>query len=120
PQVGLDVVEYTWIPGFDITDRSQCPTVVRVPSEADPVLAEIGSGDLLAEEGLTDVRAEVADTGYGQHLAAPARDDPFLFRERRTRLRDPVHQEVGLLEGGEQVLTECRHDHQAAEGDEAR
>ena len=46
--------------------------VVGVGVEADPVLAEVDPEDLLAEEGLADVRAEAAHAGDRADLLADA------------------------------------------------
>src|SRR5207248_7010350 len=83
------------------------------------VLTEVGPCDLLAEEGLADVRAEVLYAGHGPDLPACAGDAPDLLVERAPGLGDPVHQEATLLERGEEVLAQPGQDRQPGEPDDA-
>ena len=80
--------------------------VVGLGVDADPELGEVRPDDLVGDLGAADVRAEVAHAGHGAQLLAGVLGDPPHRLERRARLLDPVHQEVVLLEVGQELLAQ--------------
>ena len=116
-EVRLDIGEHPRVAGDQVLDLGACLLVVRRLGDADPVLAEVDPGDLLAEHRLADVRPEVADAGNRTRLATPLQHDALLLGQRRARFRDPVHEEVALLELREQRLTEPWYDQESREGE---
>ena len=58
--------------------------------------------------------------GMARSSLLPRGHDASLLREGRARLGDPVHQEVPLLERGEQRLAEAGHDRDAGDGEHGR
>jgi len=87
--------------------------VSYIPSSAP--FGEARSLLVLGDEGLTDVRAGVANPRDLQELAVREPTDAHLLLQRRARRGEPVHQEIPLLEVGQQRLADHRHDEDAAQ-----
>ena len=100
PRVALD----------DLLHLGERLVVVGRRIDADPVLAEVDADHLVREQRLADVGAAVANARDRPKLLAGPDRDPRLLGPRRARLRQPVHQEVPLLEIGQERLPEERHD----------
>ena len=105
-QVGLHVAVETGIALRRRVDRRQRLVVVDARVHADPVLAEVDAVHLVGEQGLPDVRAAVAHARDLPQVLAGRDGDAGLLRRGRARLAEPVHQEVALLEVGEQLASE--------------
>jgi hypothetical protein len=101
-QVGLYVPPESGIAVDHLLDGSACLVVVDLGIDADPVLAEVDAVGLVGQQGLPDVGAEVAHPGDGAQLPAGRGGDPDLLRVGGARRGYPMHQEVPLLEVGEQ------------------
>jgi hypothetical protein len=78
--------------------------------EADPELREVRADDLVGDLGPSDMGPEIPHAGDGAQLAAGQDRDPVHGLERGPRLLDPVHEEIVLLEMGQELLSEERHD----------
>src|SRR5215213_8071879 len=89
-----------------ILNGGQSLVIVHRGIDADPVLAEVHTGYLLPKESLPYVRSAVANARDLAHILATPSYDTRLFLCRAGRLRQPVHEEVPLLEGRKQVLSE--------------
>src|SRR5215210_7941603 len=89
-----------------ILNGDQSLVIVHRGIDADPVLAEVHTLYLLPQEGLPNVRSAVAHARDLPHVPAALNYDTLLFLCRAAGLRQPVHEEVPLLEGRKQVLPE--------------
>ena len=78
-QVRLDVVEHAGVAVGDRFDLLERRGVVGLRIDADPVLAELDAGDLLAEQRLADVRSEIADARDRPQVPARGEDDAVLL-----------------------------------------
>ena len=114
-QVGLDVALHARIAVDGALDGGQRLVVVDVLVDRDPVLAEVHAIDLVAEQRLADVRAAVAHAGDLLQVLAGRHRDAVLVLDARRRLRQPVHEEVALLEVRQQLRPQRRVDHQPGE-----
>src|SRR5215207_3776535 len=94
-----------------ILNGGQSPVIVNRGVEADPVLAEVHTGYLLPQESLPNVRSAVAHAGDLPHILPALSHDTRLFLCRACGLRQPVHEEISLLEGRKQVLPEHWYHH---------
>ncbi len=106
-QVGLGVPDDARVSVDRRGDGLEGRVVVRLGVDGDPVLAELRPHRLVGLEGLADVGAEVAHPGDRLQFLGRRRGDPHLLGQRGARLREEVHQEVALLELGEQRLPEA-------------
>ena len=75
-QVGLHVVEHPGIAVDDLLDPRDRLRRSRRSGRCDPVLAEVDAGDLVGQERLPDVGAEVAARRGSARARAAPRDDP--------------------------------------------
>ncbi|HEV7194961.1 MAG TPA: efflux RND transporter permease subunit, partial [Pedococcus sp.] len=113
PQLGQSL-----FPAFkerDLLNLGDRVGVVDVRVEADPVLAEVDAGHLLAEAGLADVRADTAHARDRLQLAVDLRGGAFHVGDRGARGGDPVHQQVAFLERREQGLSQLGGDDDAGQ-----
>src|SRR5829696_5133762 len=101
PRVGID----------RILDGCQSLVIVDLGIDADPVLAEVHAIGLVGQESLPNVRSAVAHARDLPQVLTGPNGDSKLFRSRRAWLRQPVHEEVPLLEIRKQYRSErWRHD----------
>ncbi len=84
-EIGFHIVEEPRIAVDHLLDGGHRLVVVGLGIDADPVLAEIDAVDLIGQQGLPDVGAEVAHPRNGPQLAADLGHDPPLFDARRCR-----------------------------------
>ena len=117
PEVGLNVAIKPRIAVDGLLDGLQRRLVVDVGVDADPVLGEVDAVGLVAADRAPDMRAEVAHAGDLAQLAAGLLGDAVGLRMRGARRRHPVHQEVALLERGQQRLSEERPGGGSGNGD---
>ena len=78
-QVRLDVAEHAGVAVGDRFDLLERRGVVGLRIDADPVLAELDAGDLLAEQRLADVGSEIADARDRPQVPARGEDDAVLL-----------------------------------------
>ena len=109
-QIGLHIPVEAGITLHHFLDPGMRLVVVGVPADADPVLAEIDADDLIGGEGLADMGAEVAYAWNGAQFLARAGRDAQHLGQRRVGRRDPVHQEIALLERRQQRVAKQRPD----------
>ncbi len=122
-EIGQQVAVEAGIAVDDGLDLGHRGVVVDLGIEADPELGEVGADDLVGHLGPADVGAEVAHAGDGPQLLAGPLGDADHGLERRARLLHPVHQEIVLLEMGQELLAQERdggerQDEGAAEDEE--
>ena len=116
-EIGLHVSTESRILVDDRLHLGQGLVVIDVVGDADPVLAEVDAVGLVGEVGLADVRAEVAHSRDRLDLLGHRLRDPHLLLAGGVGLRHPVHEEVALLEVGQELLTEPRGDQDTEEHD---
>ena len=112
-EIGLDVATEPRVALDHLVDLVERLVVVDLGVDADPVLAEVDADHLVGGQGLADVGAEVADPGDGPQLLAGRGGDADLLGMGGAGRGHPVHQEVALLEVGEQRLAEGGQDAEA-------
>src|SRR5918995_3668736 len=117
-QVCLDVPVEPRVSIDHVRHGGQSLVVVDRGIDADPVLAEVHAVGLVGLKSLPYVRSAVAYAGdLLQVLTGPNRD-PKLFRLGSAWLRQPVHEEVPLLEIRKQDRPERWRHHNTGQHDD--
>ena len=116
-EVGLHVPLEARVAVDDLLDLGEGLVVVGFRRHADPVLAEVDAHDLVGHRAWPMWAPKLRTPGMaGSSLLASVviRD---LLRQRRARRGEPVHEEVPLLEVGQELLVQAGHDDGPGEQD---
>ena len=117
-EIGLDVAEEARIFVSDLLDIGHRLFEIGVRIDADPILGKVRTGQFLHDYSLSDMGALVLHTGDREEIIADPAGEPDHLGQRCPGGRHPMHEEVTLLELGQQLLAEERPCDDAQESDE--
>ena len=107
-QVGEHVAEEAGIAVDHFLDPLDRSVIIGLLVKADPQFGEVRADHLVSLFGAADMRTEVADARDRPQLLRGADGDPVHGLDRRPRLLNEVHQEVGFAKIGKELILERR------------